>query len=411
MVATERETPKSDIVVLKVAPTRGVWRARLGAAVGAVVLVIILAEAGLRAFAPIPPDRLLPFAYNRDRVRLIASGDTYLRFDRDLGWIPTPNRVHRSDGQVFRINSQGLRADHEYARDPPPGVRRLAAFGDSFTHCSEVSQGDCWAAILERTWPRAEVLNFGVPGYGPDQAWLRYQRDGKPFGVCGVLLGYFVGDIERVVNRFRPFIHPDDSVMLSKPRFLLEGDDLTLLPNPVSSPMQLGDPSWAERALGPHDAWYFPGTFVPGPLDSLWVARLARTAAYQAARAPLQRGEHSYALYDEEREAYQVTGRILIQFARQVRADGATPVVLVFPGERDLLANQAGRRPYARLVAWLARAGVPTLDLTDALAAEAERVGIRALFADTHYAKDANRLVARTLLEALPAMTSPTCGS
>jgi hypothetical protein len=142
------------------------WKARLGLVVGMIVIMIIPAEAGLRAFSPIPPDRLLPFAYNHERVRVVAGGDTYVRFDRDLGWTLTPNRVRRSDGLVYRINGQSLRADREYAIETPPGVCRLAAFGDSHTHCNEVTQQDCWAAILERSRPDTEVLNFGVPGYG-----------------------------------------------------------------------------------------------------------------------------------------------------------------------------------------------------------------------------------------------------
>ena len=48
----------------------------------------------------------------------------------------------------------------------------MAAFGESFTYCEEVDVSDCWVAQLEHAWAGSEVLNFGVPGYGPDQAWL-----------------------------------------------------------------------------------------------------------------------------------------------------------------------------------------------------------------------------------------------
>ena len=370
---------------------------------------LLLAEIVSRYFLPIPEERLLPFHYNAGRVRQIVQGDVFLGFDADLGWTPTPNRVRRADGAVYRISRQGLRSDREYDQQPAPGVQRLAAFGDSFTHCSEVTQDECWAARLEAAWPKTEVLNFGVPGYGPDQAWLRYGRDGRQYQACGVLIGFFIGDIERVVNRFRPFIHPDDSVVLSKPRFLLDGDGLKLLPNPVTDPRLLGDPAWVEQTLGHHDAWYFPGTFVPGALDASALVRVARTAAYQQARADLHRTGHKHPLYRADQEAFEITGRILVQFTQQVRDDGASPVVVVFPGRADLLADRAGIQSHAPLIAWMERAGVPIVDLTPRLAWEAIGLGIDALFEDTHYSTLGNAIVSDELKARLPEILAQTC--
>lgn len=386
------------------------WKARLALIVGTIVGCLLLAEVGLRIASPIPSQDLLPFPYDRERIERIDSGETYLRFDRDLGWTPAPNHVRRSQGHAYRTNGLGMRAERDYPAEVPPGIARIAAFGDSFTYCSEVTQADCWVRRLESAWPGSELLNYGVPGYGPDQAWLRYQRDGLPFQPCGVLIGYFVDDIERVVNRFRPHISPDDSVMMSKPRFLLDGSGLVLLPNAVTSPSQVEDPAWVEETLGPHDAWYFPGTFRPSPFDRSTLVRHVRTAAYHRARAALMRTDRRYPLYEEHQEAYQVAGRILIEFARQVRDDGATPVVVVLPAERDLRAYLNGIRAYDRLLAWLAAAGVTTVDLTDVLAREQAHRDVRALFAEgRHYSSDGNAVVASYLAKTLPPLVAGTC--
>lgn len=383
---------------------------RLTLSVGTVVAFVLLVEVGLRFASPIPPEDLLPFHYDQDRIERIVDNDTYLRFDRDLGWAPAPNFVRRSSGQVFRTNSLGMRAERDYPRDVPAGIVRIAAFGDSFTYCAEVTQAACWVSQLESAWPGSEVLNYGVPGYGPDQAWLRYQRDGRPYRPCGVLIGYFVEDIDRVVNRFRPFISPDDSVMMSKPRFLLDGDGLALLPNAATRPSQVEDATWVEGTLGPHDAWYFPGTFVTSPFDRSSIVRHARTAAYQRARASLVRSDRRYPLYDEHQEAYQVTGRILIEFARQVQEDGATPVVVVLPGERDLRAYRDGVRVYDRLLAWLSAAGVTTIDLMDVLAQEQAHRDVSGLFADgRHYSAAGNAVVASHLAKTLLPVVAGTC--
>jgi len=387
-----------------------VTRARAALVVCSIAVTIIFAEIGLRVWSPIPTDQLLPFPYNTERIRRIADGNVSLGFDPDLGWRPTPDRVRRDDGVIYRNNHQGLRADREYDQTPPLGVQRIAAFGDSFTYCAEVTQDDCWVAGLERAWAHTEFLNFGVPGYGPDQAWLRYQRDGRPLQPCAVLIGYYVEDIDRVVNRFRPFIDPADSVVMSKPRFLLDGDGLKLLPNPTTDPMQLGDPRQVEQLLGDHDTWYFPGTFTEGPLDDVSLFRLAKTAAYRQSRAALVRTIDRYPFYEQQGEAYQVTGRVLIEFAEQVRSDGATPVVVVFPGKRDLLTNQEGQPPYAPLLAWLGKAGVATIDLTDVMAEEVKRRGIDQVFAVTHYSSLGDRVVVEHLMQTLPSMVSTTCG-
>jgi hypothetical protein len=383
--------------------------ARIGVAIGTIVVSLLLAEFVLRVFQPFPSDRLLPFPYNDGRVRRIAANDTYLQFDHDLGWSLAPNRSRRDDGLLFRTNNRGLRADVDYSEEPPAGTKRLEAFGDSFTHCSEVTQKDCWVPVLEHTLAQTEVMNFGVTAYGPDQAWLRYQRDGREFKPCGVLIGYFTEDIDRVVNRFRPFIFSDDGIVMSKPRFLLDGDGLQLLPNPTTQPKQLGDPQWVEQTLGPHDSWYFPGTFVADPFDASWVVRLARTAAYKRSRTPLLRTETTYPAYSSEQEAYQVTGRILIQFAKQVQADGASPVVVIFPGKRDLTGMQAGVKPYSNLVDWLERERIPTVDLSDRMMMEAGQEGIPALFNILHYSKLGDAAVADELAKTVPELTSGTC--
>ena len=385
----------------------------LALAVGGLVIGLVLAEVGVRLVRPVQEGDLLPISYDHEALRRITSGDAYLRFDRELGWAPAPATA-RSDGSVtYQANAAGMRSEREYSIEPPPGMRRLAAFGDSFTHCDEVNNRDCWTAQLERTWAGTEVLNFGVPGYGPDQSWLRYQRDGQPYRPCAVLIGYLIENVNRVVNRFRPFYAPEDGIALSKPRFVLRGDELVLLPNPAPGPESLGDPHWVEDTLGPHDYWYFPGMFVESPLDSLQVVRVARSAAYRRDRrqklkaedrnpfAPTYRGRH---------EGYVVAGRVLVEFARQVRQDGATPVVVVFTARRDLASARAGDKFYAPLIEWLERESIPTIDLTNVLEREVQRGGVDAVYAsDGHYRRSGNQIVATTLTRQLPELIGGTC--
>jgi hypothetical protein len=389
---------------------------RGGLVVAALIFALVFAEIGLRVASPIRSEDLLPLSYNREAIQAIAAGGAYLRFDGDLGWIPAPSTERNDDDARYKTNGDSIRSDREYARETPPGTRRLAAFGDSFTHCDEVNNPECWTAQLEQSWQSTEVLNFGVPGYGPDQGWLRYERDGRPYRPCGVLIGYMIENVHRVVNRFRPFYAPQTGIALSKPRFILQGDDLTLLPNPATSPELLTDPRWVEETLGPNDPWYFPGMFVPHPLDALQIVRVARSAAYRRARAALddKRGEdHPLApMYREGDPAFQVTGRVVTDFARAVQRDGATPVVVVFTGKDELVTLRHGEpKVYQPLLDWLDREGIPTVDASDALARQANRSGVDRLVArQGHYSRQGNQVVAEALARQLPALVAPTCG-
>src|SRR5215210_752304 len=146
---------------------------RLILVLAGVVVSLILVEGALRLVHPIPSEQLLPLTFHERRLRRFVNGEAYVTYDQTLGWVTAPGIRQRVGDNLYRHNEQGLRAEREYSPVPPAGVRRIAAFGDSYTYCHEVNFGDCWTEQLARAWPGTEVLSFGVPGYGPDQAWLR----------------------------------------------------------------------------------------------------------------------------------------------------------------------------------------------------------------------------------------------
>ena len=59
---------------------------------------------------------------------------------------------------------------------------------------------------------------------------------------------------------------------------------------------------------------------------------------------------------------------MLTHFAAQVRTDGATAIVLIFPGEGEIAAQRDGRvRSYSTLLEALEQRGIAVSDLTDVL--------------------------------------------
>ena len=102
-------------------------------------------------------------------------------YDAELGW--TLVNAHRG-GSID--GSLGV-----YTYDPPlPGAKdrpravindgggrhcRIHTFGDSFTHCDQVSDGETWQEFLA-AHIREPVKNFGVGGYSVFQAFRRMAR-------------------------------------------------------------------------------------------------------------------------------------------------------------------------------------------------------------------------------------------
>jgi hypothetical protein len=175
-----------------------------------------------------------------------------------LGWQYGSNFASETDN----LNAHGLRALRDYADQPLPGVTRIAAFGDSFTYCNEVSDTESWPHQIEAGWD-AEVLNYGVGGYGTDQALLRFREEGARLGPQILILGFTSLMAPRVVSRYRRFQDPRDGPWF-KPRFILKDNQLRFLAAPVASREDadrlLADPT-AVAASGKHDFWYNPAVF------------------------------------------------------------------------------------------------------------------------------------------------------
>jgi hypothetical protein len=381
-----------------------------------ILVSLCLAELVLHQTAPWLPPRL-PFTYEAERLDPVAMHQANFDFDSQLGWILRPGADPWWFQAWARHNSAGMRADREYAPAPAPARRRISAYGDSFTFCLEVELDDCWTTLLEDGIPRSEVLNFGVPGYAPDQAWIRYQRDGASWSPCAVLIGHMTENITRVVNRFRPFLVPTEGLLFPKPRFVLTGDRLELLPIPTQDIDAFRDPAWVEATLDEHDTWYFPGTFVAHPLDRLELVRLVRTIAYLGYRPQWGNWRHGSAdmAYRPGTEAFEVLRAVLVRFADEVRRDGRQPVVVVFPTRFEVQARLSGSPlPHRALLDALQEADVPTIDLTDALTeavrqSTAQPLGKEHYTYLGHFTQAGNMVVARTLARELPSLIGSSC--
>ena len=105
----------------------------------------------------------------------------HTEYDPELGWINLPN-VYLPNmygpGKFLRTNSQRFRNDTDFSKSIPPGKRRIVCSGDSFTLGFGVDNNHSWPSLLAAQAANLETVNMGQGGYGADQAYLWYKRDG-----------------------------------------------------------------------------------------------------------------------------------------------------------------------------------------------------------------------------------------
>jgi hypothetical protein len=319
-----------------------------------------------------------------------------------LGWRHTPNYPL----PMNRMNSVGLRGTREYAPAPPAGVLRVAAFGDSFVYGAEVDNASSWTGRLEIENADLEVLNYGVTGYGVDQAFLRYLLEGQAFSPHVVLMGFVPDDINRIISVYRRFLSP--GAALFKPRYVLgEHDELVLLESPLKTPGDyenlLTNPREIIR-VGRNDYWY-PACVYENPLhDYSATMRLVCAAGGQVYRRYLDSDRPVKAgMFNENSTAFKIQMALFRKFSAAVHERGAVPLIVMLPDQKAVDRVRRGAPPsYGPLMTALRKNNLAYLDAADALAAGEDAAATSTLFAaGGHYSESGNRRVAAWLITRL----------
>lgn len=341
-----------------------------------------------------------------ERISLMVDSTHQRReaLDSVLGWRYRSGFASETD----HITAQGLRGFRVYDSLPGPRTLRVAAFGDSFTYGNEVADGDTWTVALEKTNKDLEALNYGVGGYGVDQAFLRYELEGSSLHPDVVLMGFMSDDLRRMVNVYRRFISSLE-LPLTKPRFVLRPDrTLSVAANPLPSrgayQRLLQNPE-AVRELGALDHWY-SATVYENPLYDYVASLRVAHALFQRldrrfASDRLFRGDDEF---NEHSSAFALQVAVMRAFADSVRARRAIPAVLFLVDRNSVEKMRRGKDvTYATLRDALVGEGITVWDAADAF--RATTGPLDPLFASGgHYSGEGNRLVARWLAVHLDSL-------
>ena len=334
----------------------------------------------------------------------------YYQFDPLLGWSIKPNGRTTEDGHLYASNDIGVRALRHYDKAAPPGVTRLAVFGPSFAHGSEVSNQDTWTYQMERSHPNLEVMNWGVDGYGTDQAFLRYKTQGAAYSPDVVIIVYEEENLRRNVNRYRPFYTNSTGIPLTKPVFVLTGDDLQLLDNPFPSvsalrKAALDDPNYFLDRVCPHDFFCIRERYQVSLFDIFKSYRFLHTLAFEV-RHSGSVPDFASPLLDAYKDQMQTetTLHLIHLFVATVQHNGAIPVVVTFPRQGTVEHYHAGEMPiYYEGVVRLKAEGIHAFDLTSSLVeANGESSDFSRLFAPGgHYSEFGNQVVSAAIMDYL----------
>jgi len=174
--------------------------------------------------------------HNQKLLSKAAASPTFSIYDDVLGWTIGPNR--KSADGLYYSSSEGLRAPHEgisFAKST--NKTRIVLVGDSYTFGEDVMHEDTWGRLLEiALGAEFEVLNFGVPGYGLDQAYLRYEKDVRKWKPKVVILSFIPHDTERSMIVYPALNYPTWDTPFSKPRLILRDGELKKINIPTIEP-------------------------------------------------------------------------------------------------------------------------------------------------------------------------------
>lgn len=103
----------------------------------------------------------------------------------------------------------------------------VSIYGDSFGYSSGVDDAQAWSNILARTLG-CRVDNFGVGGYGVDQAVMRFAQNAHDKAEL-TILAIYPDNLLRNLNQWR-YLITGDTVLEFKPSFRVDGNALVPVP-------------------------------------------------------------------------------------------------------------------------------------------------------------------------------------
>ena len=313
---------------------------------------------------------------------LYMQEESHARYDADLGWSHKPDlRIDNLYGEkkAFTTNSQGFRARESFDKAIPQGKYRIVALGDSFTMGFGVGDESSYPSQLQALCPVLQTVNMGQGGYGLDQDYLWYKRDGVKLDASVLLFAVIAHDFYRMAG--------DNFIGYGKPTLRASKDTLVIENVPP--------PTWSLRT---------PIRRAREFLESLAVVKAGRWLA----RRDAPPAEQFYGVVSDG--VFAAAELAFDDLAKLSRPRGQRFVIVYLPTS-DLLPREPTRE-----AAWLEefanRKGIAFINLVPEFNRLASGEISQLFRPDFHYTEKGNRFVAEALLRRLAEKIPdfPGCG-
>jgi len=320
-------------------------------------------------------------------------------WDDELGW-PSPR-----DAVAPPRDRTGAKYNPDFSQSNYPCA---SVYGASFVWGGEIPLADGWVEQLSRKlgcW----VANYGVPGYGTDQAYVRFQRmkqDQAPV----TMLGFSPEHIMLNVNQYRGFMGYGPSPTGIKGRFILDGEGrLEWIHRPRISEKEFVEFLRDPANLLPHE-YLLPDT-PDGPvtLRFPYTLTVARVALMPRLRVRFT-GRPSWA--DFYRAGHRsgglaLTAAIVEAFVREAERRDKRALIVVLPGASNFRAEaKFGQPEYTPLIAALAAKNIDVFDPSPALLTALGQRSYCELYTapadcEGHFGIEGSRIVADVIMAEL----------
>lgn len=274
-----------------------------------------------------------------------------------LGW--KSNTL--DDNGNYRALSQSDPSLSGHSQSKSPAC--VSLYGDSFTEGYGVAPKESWSFLLSQLL-QCRVANYGVSGFGTDQAYLRFVNNHRDQAKV-VTLGFLSENIMRNVNQLRNLLSTSDTCIL-KPRFVLNmHGELTLVPIPYLSKEEFETLN-AEPGRILHHEFFLPG----GPsgyqkMEFPYTWGFIKAFPLIFKNVVLRRGSY-YDLYraGHSSQALKTTLAIMEAFCREARQRGQQPLILIIPTHIDLAYyRRHGTWIYQPITTHLVQKGLDFIDV------------------------------------------------
>jgi len=314
-------------------------------------------------------------------------------------------------GSIGRTNSQGFR-DRERSFEKPDRVHRMVALGDSFTWGSGVTYDEAFVTLVEQGLNgrdgATEVINLGVPAWGPHEEFHLLTVYGIRFRPDRVMLNFFIGnDIQN--KRGDDFNVPEPVIVAGQSYYVHRNGN------------------WVHDNLGPGSSFLYHNLNYLMKVGGSRLRAASEEGLLPGERLPLLSRKDYLRGIRERNDIYLIedtpffrhhwdrTQRTLVAMRDYLAERGIPLIVVMLPEHVQFDSGlqreyfQATRaspqdydfyKPQRLLLAWCEAQRVQCIDLWPAFAAASDPAALH-FRNDIHWSESGHRLAAEAILSAL----------